>query len=545
MQEIDKNNNSADNVMTRRQFMGTVMIGFAGTCLCISCDGSDSSDSSPFYDLTGAYKNLFNTCNRHQGHLAPPDGETVDGKKFQPVMVFFQSLFQYPANSDLIVNEFPYFFENYYKRMCETSPDILAMIFSCIGDETEKKTAEQITQDLHETYPGAVLVGEDNVEVSLTQFFIPFGLAAQDQDTQMYYAYPFVFGMGDANYALIMGTLLEMGDKDQAWGEKFFGKVGNYLYDPTRGTQVQYSWKPSKYRIIPAQVKTGEQGTELFEDFVKPLLHPWDVWEDYLDDSGIKYWKPYYCGCMDMLIQKEREKAVFANWFSDNRTNDNKFDLSLRRTRPVDPETGKPDDTFKDRSDGLIAKLADAEDKYLAHLGYNFKKGGEGEHNYSEFMCNCHLNWCIEHGPRNKYWGQQVIGEADGVTCQPIQKGLYEVKEIPGACDGCQECYNTDPPMKEEGGETVQLFLCPAGAISKVGEEGIAIDTGRCLGCLLCVRNCFRVRKSENIALTVETMPEPDPQDLENAIPETHSDMFAVRQKTALDYKWTKFQYDV
>ena len=461
-------------------------------------------------------------------------------------MVFFQSLFQYPANRDLMEKEFSGFFINEYKRMREASPDILAMIFSCIGDDNDKKTVEQITEELHGAYPGPVdLVGMDDVEASLTQFFLPFGLAAQDQDTEIYYAYPFIFGMGDANYALIMGILLEMGDKEQEWGKKFWGKVGNYLYDPTRGAQVQYCWKPSKYRIIPAQLKTGEQGTELFEDFVKPILHPWDIMGTYLKNNGIEYWKPYYCGCMDMFIQKEREKAVFANWFSDNRTNDNKFDLSLRRTLPVDPETGKPDDTFKERRDGLIAKLADAEDKYLAHLGYNFKKGGEGEHNYSEFMCNCHLNWCIEHGPRNKYWGEQVIGEATGVTCQPIQRGLYQVKEIPGACDRCQECYNTDPPMKEEGGKTVQVFLCPAGAISKVGEEGITIDTERCLGCLLCVRNCFRVRQSQNIALTVEAMPEPDPSNLHDSIPDTHYDMAAVRQKTALDYKWTKFQYDV
>ena len=549
MQKDERIPEPSQNSMTRRHFMGTVMVGFAGTCLCISCDGSSSSDSNPFYDSTGVYKTLFNTCNRHHGHLAPPDGETVGGAMFEPVMVFFQSLFRYPTNSDLIMTEFSYFFENYYKRMVQASPDILAMIFSCIGDDTDKKTAEQITQDLHNMYPGPVdLIEEADVEASLDPtngFFLPFGLVAQDQDTELYYAYPFVFGMGDANYALIMEHLLAMGEKEKEWGEKFFGKVGNYLYNPTKGTKVQYSWKPSKYRIIPAQLNTGTKETKAFEDYVKPLLHPWDVMKTYLDNSDIKYWKPYYCGCMSMLRQKEGDQAVFANWFSDNETNNNKFDLSLRRTQPIVPETGKPDDTFKDRSDGLTAKMAESEDKYLAHLGYNFKKGGEGEHNYSEFMCNCHLNWCIEHGPRNKYWGKQVVGEAPGVTCQPIQRGLYEVKEIPGACDKCQKCFNTDPPMKEEGSETVQLFLCPAGAISKVGEEGITIDTERCLGCLLCVRNCFRVRKSKNIALTVKTMPEPDPWDLENAIPETHSDMFEVRQKTALDYKWTKFQYDV
>jgi len=110
--------------------------------------------------------------------------------------------------------------------------------------------------------------------------------------------------------------------------------------------------------------------------------------------------------------------------------------------------------------------------------------------------------------------------------------------EKPGVCNGWQACYNTDPPMKEEGDETVQVFLCPAGAISKVGEEGIAIDTKRCFGCLPYVRNCFRVQKSNNIALTVEAMPVRDPSNLHDSIPDTHDDMAVVRQKTALDYEW-------
>ena len=126
MQKNERSPESSQNSMTRRHFMGTVMIGFAGTCLCVSCGGS--SDSVPHYDTTGVYKNLFNTCNSHQGHLAPPDGETVAGEKFEPVMVFFQSVFRYPTNAGLIRNEFPLFLES-YETMCEASPDILAMIF--------------------------------------------------------------------------------------------------------------------------------------------------------------------------------------------------------------------------------------------------------------------------------------------------------------------------------------------------------------------------------------------------------------------------------
>ena len=125
MQEINEQNDSNNSGMTRRHFIGTVMIGFAGTCLCISCDGSDSTQ---LYDSTGVYKRLFNTSNSHQGHLAPPDGETVAGEKFEPVMVFFQSVFRYPTNAGLIRNEFPLFLES-YETMCEASPDILAMIF--------------------------------------------------------------------------------------------------------------------------------------------------------------------------------------------------------------------------------------------------------------------------------------------------------------------------------------------------------------------------------------------------------------------------------
>lgn len=111
---------------------------------------------------------------------------------------------------------------------------------------------------------------------------------------------------------------------------------------------------------------------------------------------------------------------------------------------------------------------------------------------------------------------------------------------IPGACGKCQKCYN-ESPYEEKDGKISQVMYCPAGAISKA-DEGIAIDREKCLGCLLCVRNCFRVQKSNDIALRVTQMPE-NPKN--GVIPENNADMVRKRDENAPKLKWTRFRYDV
>ena len=84
-------------------------------------------------------------------------------------------------------------------------------------------------------------------------------------------------------------------------------------------------------------------------------------------------------------------------------------------------------------------------------------------------------------------------------------------------------------------------MYCPGNAISKAS-DGIAIDGEKCLGCLLCVRNCFRVRQSNDIAPTVTRLPE----NQENGvIPENNAAMVRMRDENAPKLKWTRFRYDV
>ena len=258
MADIMEKGNTTDNEMTRRQFIGTMVVGFAGACMCIPCDGSDSVQ---VYDPTGAYKRLYNALNSSKWHFAPPDGETPDGKKFDPLLLFFQTLFQFPANEDLINTEFKSFMP-YYKNMYPVSRDILAMIFSVIGDESKKKTIEQITADLHQTYPGYGLIDQADVFESIDKFFYPFGLVGQDEhDDSLYYAYPFVFEMGDANYAVLADALFKTGAKHPEWGKNFFTKLENYLFDPSKAFKLFQHWQPPRYRIIPTQFSISGEKT--------------------------------------------------------------------------------------------------------------------------------------------------------------------------------------------------------------------------------------------------------------------------------------------
>ena len=171
------------------------------------------------------------------------------------------------------------------------------------------------------------------------------------------------------------------------------------------------------------------------------------------------------------------------------------------------------------------------------HLPYNFK--GSDESGYCNFLCHCHEDWCYQLRVRNKYWGQQVKNEKAGTEVCVIQKALYEVNlKSEDACNGCHECYNRKPYVKKSK-HMRQVFICPAQAISKT-PKGISIDTEKCLRCMLCVRNCFRVRQSNDIALTVTPI-----QGQDNTIPDTHRDMEVERAKSAIELNWTHFRYDI
>ena len=512
---------------TRRQFIGNTILGFAGSYLMLSCE--KNTDITPDYDYgpNNCYKRLFNALNNQKWHFSPPENETASGEKFLPVLLFFQAMFRYPDNQPLLEHEFNTYYHSTFNSIKQISPDVLAMVFSCLGDKDNKKTAQEILDEFKTTYPSEFTMSLQDMEDTLEGFFDTFGLTYKTGSgaNTKYSSYSFVYGMGDANYASIMGSLFGAGEKNSEWGVRFWNILENYMFGDSMAAKVFNCWDPVKYRIIPVQLGSDNApGTELFEAFVANIpLHPFDVIEDFLHNNEITNWKGYQCGCMAMKMQKDGDKAKFAGWFANN-----KFDVSLRQ---ADNSTSE----FPTIDDGLTQCLADAEDHYLPHVVYNIKKSDET--GYNTFMCHCHLNWCIELGPRNKYWGKQVGGEAPGITATSVQRGLYVVTVKPNACGDCHACYNTEPLNAIE---TEQLFMCPAGAISLAEKGGIKIDAKRCFGCLQCVRNCYRVKQSDDIALQVTRM-----NGQEFRIPESPQKMEEMRDITAPYLNWTHFRYDV
>ncbi len=523
---------SATSDMSRRDFVTNVVVGTAaGSMLFRVNEPAVASTITARTNPTDCYKRLFNSLNQSDSHFAPPDGEDTEGSKFAPVMMFFKAFFNNPTNKTLIHNEFKPF-EKFYLDLCRrSSNDILAMIFTCSGDEKHKKTPAAIHRDFQAAYPAYSKVSEDDIKRTLDGFFVKFGLIATDEKATNYWSYPFVFGMGDKNYAILIGTCFADGDTNKTWGKQFWKKVEQYMLDPTKGSMVYQSWNPPKYRTVPAQIASpGTPGADLFAEYVNDKLHPFDRLDSIVEANDITVWYPYQCGCMKLKLQKDRQKAEFANAFQKNH-----FDVSLRRSRDELDASQKAQ--FRAIDDGFHENAGQAEDKHLMHLIYNCKQGDET--GYTSFMCNCHLDWCIQLTPRNQYWGEQVAGEKPGTSISCIQRALYDVrlnKEHP--CDGCQACYNPKPYHKD-GDDIEQAFYCPAGAISPT-TDGIAIDSKKCLSCLLCVRNCFRVRQSKDIALKVTPLTGHD-----DDIPATHATMLARRAQTAVEYNWTNFQYEL
>ncbi len=61
MKEEGKGKDVRPGGMTRREFIGTAVVGFAGSCLLLSCDGDPSVWEQPIdYGPNNGYKTLFN-----------------------------------------------------------------------------------------------------------------------------------------------------------------------------------------------------------------------------------------------------------------------------------------------------------------------------------------------------------------------------------------------------------------------------------------------------------------------------------------------------
>ncbi len=526
------NHSSEKKLLSRRDFMKKAMKYGASGALLFMIDkpslfaaGLDAISSNGEYGRNNCYKLVFNALNATASHFAPPDGETISGEKFEEVFTMFKAFLGYPYNQSLVEDKFPDFAEDYdrYRRL---DPDILAMVFSCLGGDEEMKSIQEVFTTFRSLYPDFTQLEEADIQNILDGFFIAFSMVKKQQlnGTSMYSLYPFIFGMGDTNYIGIISILFGHAENNPDWAEGFWNNMEAFMFRPAGASMVFQSWTPPKYRIIPSQSSSSIPGTELFQQYISTRLHDFDKLENYIANNQLASYAAFNCGCMIQKMQRERlpEEAedVLYNYF---------YDVSMRQTPP---DGNSP---FKSISDGFYNVTADAEDHNLAKQVFNYKADAD----YPEpFMCNCHESWCIQLRPRNMFWGEQVANEPEGTRIEVIQKACYRVElTSPDACAGCQACCTTET-LENVNYDIKDLFKCPAHAITSTG-NGISIDHDRCLGCLLCVRNCFRTRNSTDIALSVAK------EEVNDAIPATFSDLMVRRQEMSTKYRWTSFEYSV
>ena len=534
--EVD---NTTENPMSRRQFIGTVAVATSGAWLLLLNPSIVNAASLKLREgPNDCYLRLFNNLNQSKTHMAPANGSTIGGKRTLALLVLLKTMFRYPDNRKLIKSQFSGFIYD-YSELLSKNKDILAMILSCVGcDEEHGKTIDTIYSDFLQTYPKYTDVSKNHIQNAITKFFVEFSLVSNNEKNE-YWCNPFVFGMGDSTYENMIVKIFKCGAENPKWGKKFFGNADDYIFSPSKAGMVYQCWTPPLYRTIPAQLSSSEPGTDLFASYVAGILYDSDKIENLLTNNNIQYWHAFECGCMAAYLQRFGKKAKFATWFSSD--SDNLYDISLRQDMSQIPLEEQK--IFEVINDDFYKTIAVAEDRYLMHLPYNIINSDET--GYCNFLCHCHSNWCYQLRVRDGYWGEQVKNEKAGTSVAVVQKALYKVtvKTDENACNGCRECYSRKP-YKKKNGIITQKFTCPTQAISK-SRNGITIDQDKCLGCLLCVRNCYRVRQSDDIALSVERLPETDPITQESIIPQNHKLLEDRRKETASELNWTSFQYKV
>ena len=560
------------------------------------------------------YKHLFNTLNYQKGHFPPP--EPPNEKKY---FIYFVELFKNLLHfkyANLFFQEAlnKEVYEEFQKIMTTAphpSNDILIMALSSVTPKVRKKIILHNETDRH--YAQETINNSWELFISwytsseygsLTKFHYKFLIeeilckslhlvAILEENKKDAYSTvcecnPLLFGMGDQDWTKFIVKILSLlmtnekdplQEKKVEYACKVFNLAEQYQFSEPNSAKLYKAWQPPLYRVIPSQldsnanfsnhdnlIKNNPQdnnGNILwandFKKKINPILWEWDKIDNVLIDNEIQFAMCEKCGCMgeQAIIENGRYKERATMCLEMNNPKlppeDSRqlfsFCISLRQKLNDDdagkdwlpvfnPETNKLNIT-------LIRNLQTAEDFSLLHTVSNFKTSNPAFYwDYQTFFCNCHKNWCLQLRPQNECRNQTVEGKK--IKIHGIQKAYYNVS-LTGNCGDCKDCFKSD-----NANDNSVEYTCPVFAFS---------DRKRCIGCLLCVRHCYRKHGNLTDVETKDGLLEIrtkglkvtrvlNEKDLPAKVPETKWDCDKERLEAAFkdnpsDISWPKFQYKV
>jgi len=241
---VNEAENTVENTMSRREFIGTVAVATGGAwLLLLNPSIVNAAGLKPREGTDDCYLRLFNTLNQSKAHMAPADGSTVGGKRTLALLMLLKAMFRYPDNRKLIESQFSGFIYD-YSELLSKNKDILAMILSCVGcDEEHSKTIDTIYSDFLQTYPKYTDVSKNHIQNAITKFFVEFSLVSYNEKNE-YWCNPFVFGMGDSTYENMIVKIFQCGAENPKWGKKFFRNADDYIFSPSKAGMVYQCWTP-------------------------------------------------------------------------------------------------------------------------------------------------------------------------------------------------------------------------------------------------------------------------------------------------------------
>ena len=490
------------------------------------------------------YKHLFNTLNYQKSHFPPPEPPN-EKKDFEYFINLFESLLNV-KHADLLFQEaFPQDvyekFQSIMKRKPHPGDDILIMVLSSITprqrkkisfqDDFDRNYAKETMNNSWELFQTRYTPGDyGDLTRSEYKFLIKdilsnsLHLVSILQDdigadpNAVCICNPLLFGMGDTEWEKFIIKILSllMSDENDPqytakinYACKAFNLAEQYQF-VANSAMLYKAWQPPLYRVIPAQLDSAPdyslhngmvenvpkdpEGNILwvkgFAEGITPILWEWDKLNNVLHDSGITSFRCEKCGCMgeQAIIDNgayKKRAAMFMELYDPALQPNNtgqlfSFCASLRQEEQEgdsnldwQPSMGKDKNEL---SPLLKTKLQTAEDFSLLHTVSNFKKmNPDYPEDYQTFLCNCHKNWCLQLRPQNENRDKRIDGKK--IRINGIQKAHYYVR-LTGNCGDCDDCFKEHNPNNN----SVE-FVCPVNAFS---------GRSRCIGCLTCVRHCFR-----------------------------------------------------